>query len=82
MRHLEQVASAALIASTPSVEARTSAAAARFASLADRLFTEARKAYWGLVRRDGFADWFVTATEVHHVGEVFDDLVIQMDRED
>ncbi len=70
MRHLEQVASAALMASTPSVEARTSEAAQRFAPLADQLFTEARQAYWGLVRREGFADWFVTATALDEIAEL------------
>jgi phosphoenolpyruvate carboxylase len=70
MRHLEQVASAALIASTPSVEQRTSTAAREFAPLAATLFTAAREAYWGLVRRDGFADWFVTATALDEIGRL------------
>jgi phosphoenolpyruvate carboxylase len=70
MRHLEQVASAALVASTPSVEQRTSAAAQQFAPLAETLFTAAREAYWGLVRRDGFADWFVTATALNEIGRL------------
>ena len=70
MRHLEQVASAALVASTPSVEQRTSAAAQEFAALAGTLFTAAREAYWALVRRDGFADWFVTATALNEIGRL------------
>lgn len=70
MRHLEQVASAALTASTPTVEARTRDAAERFAALGERLFTTAREAYWELVRRDGFADWFVTATALDEIASL------------
>lgn len=70
MRHLEQVASAALVASTPSVEQRASEAEQRFADLAERLFTTARDAYWQLVRRDGFADWFVMATALDEIGQL------------
>lgn len=70
MRHLEQVASAALVASTPSVESRNDEAAVRFAELARTLFTEARAAYWGLVRRDGFPDWFVEATALNEIGQL------------
>jgi phosphoenolpyruvate carboxylase len=70
MRHLEQVASASLFASTPTVEQRAQQAADRFADLATRLFVSAREAYWGLVRRDGFADWFVRATALNEIGRL------------
>jgi len=70
MRHLEQVASAALMASTPSVEQRASDAADRFDGLAQTLFTAARDAYWSLVRREGFADWFVAATALDEIGQL------------
>jgi phosphoenolpyruvate carboxylase len=70
MRHLEQVASAALMASTPSVEQRARDAAQRFAGLAETLFTSARDAYWSLVRRDGFADWFLSATALDEIGQL------------
>ncbi len=70
MRHVEQVASAALLASTPTVEERASRAAQTFEHLADRLFTCARDAYWALVRREGFADWFVKATALDEIGRL------------
>ncbi len=70
MRHVEQVASAALLASTPTVEERASQAAQTFEQLAGRLFTCARDAYWALVRRDGFADWFVKATALDEIGRL------------
>ena len=44
-RHIEQVASAVLLASTPAVEARARDAAVRFADLAAMLDAAARKAY-------------------------------------
>jgi phosphoenolpyruvate carboxylase len=69
-RHLEQVASAALIASTPTVEDRARAAAERFASLAEQLYTTARDTYRGLVRRDGFGEWFATATALNEIGQI------------
>ncbi len=70
MRHLEQVASAALLASTPTVEERASHAAQTYKHLAERLFTSARDAYWALVRRDGFAEWFVSATALDEIGRL------------
>jgi phosphoenolpyruvate carboxylase len=70
MRHVEQVASAALVASTPSVEHRASQAAERFAGLAETLFRVARDTYWDLVRREGFADWFVSATALNEIGQL------------
>jgi phosphoenolpyruvate carboxylase len=70
MRHLEQVASAALLASTPTVEERASRAARTYRPLADRLFTHARDAYWALVRREGFAEWFVEATALDEIGRL------------
>ena len=70
MRHLEQVASASLIASTPAVEQRASAATERYAGLAAQLFESAREAYWALVRREGFAEWFVSATALDEIGQL------------
>jgi phosphoenolpyruvate carboxylase len=70
MRHLEQVASAVLVASTPAVEARATAAAEEFADLSTRLFGAARDRYWSLVRRPGFPDWFVAATALDEIGRL------------
>jgi phosphoenolpyruvate carboxylase len=70
VRHLEQVASASLLASTPSVEERTSQAAEVFTGLSETLFEAARTAYWDLVRRPGFPEWFVEATALNEIGRL------------
>jgi phosphoenolpyruvate carboxylase len=57
-RHLEQVASAVLVASAPHVEQLAAGAAARFRPLAARLGEAARRVYRELVEADGFVDWF------------------------
>ncbi|HEX6578899.1 MAG TPA: phosphoenolpyruvate carboxylase [Jiangellaceae bacterium] len=67
-RHIEQVASAVLLASTPAVEERARDAAVRFADLAATLDTAARKAYHDLVHSNGFADWFAQVTPLEEVG--------------
>jgi phosphoenolpyruvate carboxylase len=67
-RHIEQVASAVLLASTPAVEERARDAAVRFADLAATLDAAARKAYHDLVHSDGFADWFARVTPLEEVG--------------
>jgi phosphoenolpyruvate carboxylase len=67
-RHIEQVASAVLLASTPAVEDRARDAAVRFAELAATLDAAARKAYHDLVHSHGFADWFARVTPLEEVG--------------
>lgn len=67
-RHLEQMASATLFASTPSNEARTAAAAARFADLAQQLDDVSRVAFYDLVKADGFAPWFARVTPMEEIG--------------
>ncbi len=57
-RHLEQVASAVLVASTPAVEERAARAAGRFRALAERISEAARLGYRALVEVQGFAEWF------------------------
>lgn len=69
-RHIEQVASAVLMASTPSVEHRARSAAAGFASLAERLDQAAREAYHALVHTDGFAEWFAWVTPLEELGKL------------
>jgi phosphoenolpyruvate carboxylase len=66
-RHLEQVASAVLVASDPRIEERATHAAARFRSLGARLAESSRHAYRQLVEADGFVEWFA---RVSPVGEV------------
>jgi phosphoenolpyruvate carboxylase len=67
-RHIEQVASAVLLASTPAVEERTREAAEQFADLATVLDKAAREAYHDLVRAEGFPDWFARVTPVAEIG--------------
>jgi len=57
-RHLEQVASAVLVASDPHVADRAVGAATRFRSLAEGLGEASRLAYRELIETEGFVDWF------------------------
>jgi phosphoenolpyruvate carboxylase len=67
-RHIEQVASAVLLASTPAVEERAGAAAIEFASVAETMDRAARDAYHALVLADGFPDWFARVTPLEEIG--------------
>jgi phosphoenolpyruvate carboxylase len=67
-RHIEQVASAVLLASTPAVEQRARDAAVTFAGVAAVLDRAAREAYHALVNTEGFADWFAQVTPLEEVG--------------
>ncbi|MFZ7087874.1 phosphoenolpyruvate carboxylase [Curtobacterium sp. RRHDQ10] len=67
-RHIEQMAAAALFASSPSNEAVTSAAAERFGALAQRMDDVSRAAFFDLVEADGFAPWFATVTPMEEIG--------------
>ena len=67
-RHLEQMASATLFASSPSNEARTAIAAERFADLAQQLDDVSRAAFYDLVKADGFAPWFARVTPMEELG--------------
>lgn len=66
-RHLEQVASAVLVASDPSVEDSARRVAARWRGLAERLAAAARRAYRELVDSHEFADWFARVSPVDEV---------------
>jgi phosphoenolpyruvate carboxylase len=67
-RHIEQVASAVLLASTPAVQERAKVAAVKFGEVASRLDSAARTAYHALVHTDGFAEWFARVTPLEEVG--------------
>ncbi|WP_129667971.1 phosphoenolpyruvate carboxylase [Phytoactinopolyspora endophytica] len=69
-RHIEQVASAVLLASTPEVEERARDAAVTFADLASTLDAAAKEAYHALVRTDGFPEWFARVTPLEEVGSL------------
>ena len=68
MRHIDQVAAATLLASSPSVEERTSGAAARFADIAQTMDAASRERFFQLVKADGFAPWFATVTPMEEIG--------------
>ncbi|NED99740.1 phosphoenolpyruvate carboxylase [Phytoactinopolyspora halotolerans] len=67
-RHIEQVTSAVLLASTPNVEERARDAAVEFAELAATLDAAAKDAYHALVRSEGFPEWFARVTPLEEVG--------------
>ncbi|MBV9379594.1 MAG: phosphoenolpyruvate carboxylase [Streptosporangiaceae bacterium] len=67
LRHLEQVTSAVLLASSPAIAERNGAAAARFRPLADRIDAAAREAFRGLVETPGFAEWFARISPLEEI---------------
>jgi phosphoenolpyruvate carboxylase len=67
-RHLEQVSSAVLLASSPRRAERTAAAAASFGGVADRIDKAACAAFRGLVEADGFAGWFARISPLGEIG--------------
>ncbi|MFW6204050.1 MAG: phosphoenolpyruvate carboxylase [Actinomycetota bacterium] len=67
-RHIEQVTSAVLLASTPAVEKRAHDAAIEFAPVAATLDEAARKAYHDLVDTEDFAEWFSRVTPLEEIG--------------
>ena len=68
MRHIDQVAAATLLASSPSVEERTSSAAARFADVAQVMDAASRERFFALAKAEGFAPWFATVTPMEEIG--------------
>ena len=69
-RHLEQTASAVLLASTPAVEERARRAAEDFAGLASTIDAAARAAYRGLVESHGFEEWFAQVSPIDELGRM------------
>jgi phosphoenolpyruvate carboxylase len=68
LRHLEQVTSSVLLASSRSVADRNAAAAAAFQELATAIDDGARGAFRTLVETDGFAGWFATVSPLQEIG--------------
>ena len=68
MRHIDQVAAATLLASSPSVEKHTSDAAARFSDIAAVMDASSRERFFSLVKAEGFAPWFATVTPLEEIG--------------
>jgi phosphoenolpyruvate carboxylase len=69
-RHLEQVSSAVLLASSPRIADRNAAAAATYRDVADRIDEAARSAFRALVEADGFADWFARISPLGEIGQL------------
>ncbi|MBG0813405.1 phosphoenolpyruvate carboxylase [Planomonospora sp. ID82291] len=69
-RHLEQVTSAVLLASTPTVEARTAQAAGRFRTLAQQVASASEKAYRSLTEAPGFPEWFSLVSPLEEIGSL------------
>jgi phosphoenolpyruvate carboxylase len=68
LRHLEQVTSAVLLASSAQVRARNAAAARDFGPLAASLDQAAKTAFRTLVESGGFAEWFATVSPLEEIG--------------
>ena len=69
-RHLEQVTAAVLLAGTPEVGARISAAASRFAELGRVMESASRVAYRDLVETEGFADFFARVSPLEELSDL------------
>ncbi|MEO3876131.1 phosphoenolpyruvate carboxylase [Nonomuraea sp. B12E4] len=67
-RHLEQVANAVLLASSPTVGARTAAAAERFRGLAEQVASASEQAYRSLTEAPGFPEWFGLVSPLEEIG--------------
>ena len=67
-RHVEQVASAALLASSPSLAVRDERVEQRFAGLRSTLAEVSRARFHDLVHADGFAPWFAQVTPQEEIG--------------
>ncbi len=70
LRHIEQVTNAVLLASTPSVEARTADAAARYRLLAERVAAASERAYRSLAEAPGFPEWFGLVSPLEEIGSL------------
>ncbi len=67
-RHIEQMAAATLMASSPSNERLNQEAAVRFGDLATTMDRASREAFFGLVKAEGFAQWFAAVTPMEEIG--------------
>lgn len=69
-RHMEQVTSAVLLASTPTIEARTAEAAGRFRGVAQQVASASEKAYRSLTEAPGFPEWFSLVSPLEEIGSL------------
>lgn len=68
MRHIDQVAAAILLASSPSNEERNRLAAERYADVAATMDRASRERFFSLVKAPGFAPWFARVTPMEELG--------------
>jgi phosphoenolpyruvate carboxylase len=68
IRHIERVAAATLLQSTPSVGERNAHAAERFAAVAATLDEASRMRFFELVHAEGFPAWFAQVTPQEEIG--------------
>ncbi|WP_405375411.1 MULTISPECIES: phosphoenolpyruvate carboxylase [unclassified Microbacterium] len=68
MRHIDQVAAATLLASSPSIENRNREAAERYADVARIMDSASRERFFSLVKAPGFAPWFAQVTPMEEIG--------------
>ncbi|WP_109210867.1 MULTISPECIES: phosphoenolpyruvate carboxylase [Microbacterium] len=68
MRHIDQVAAAILLASSPSNEERNRAAADTYSGIAATLDGASRERFFSLVKAPGFAPWFARVTPMEEIG--------------
>jgi phosphoenolpyruvate carboxylase len=69
-RHVEQVTSAVLLASTDAVQERARDAAARFRPLADKISDAAKAAFRSLIETEDFAVWFARVSPLEEISEL------------
>jgi phosphoenolpyruvate carboxylase len=67
-RHIEQMAAATLLASSPSNENANRQSAIDFAAVAATMDETSRARFFELVKADGFAQWFAQVTPMEEVG--------------
>ncbi|HCJ47713.1 MAG TPA: phosphoenolpyruvate carboxylase [Microbacterium sp.] len=68
VRHIDQVAAATLLASSPSIEHRNRDAAEQYAEVADVMDAASRERFFSLVKAPGFAPWFAKVTPMEEIG--------------
>ena len=67
-RHVESVAGATLLQSSPSIEYVNTETTAKYADLASKLDSASRRRYRELLETEGFAEWFSTVTPLTEIG--------------
>jgi phosphoenolpyruvate carboxylase len=70
LRHLEQVISAVLVASTPEHEARLAAAGERYAPAAELMAEHSEAVYRGLVEAPGFAEFLASVSPLDEISRL------------